>query len=727
MEKGIEKLGGVAEWIWLKEGSALNQFAEFYREFELDETCGAFVEISAPTQYVLYINGKFVANGQYGDYGFYKVYDRLNISEFVKKGKNVLAVLAYNQGDDSFAYLYKTPAITFCVFSGDKVAAYSDGNTLVRLSKEYVSGRNEQFAPPLGYTVQVDLSKDDEWKIKKENGFTNAVIVHTGFKLFIRPIKRPEFSGNKFSRILAQGVFQENGGNTTGEIAQRAYLSSRTLVSMTGVMREKCDVFPNPFTFKADGGDGVYLIADMATERVGYITFDMEVEKDTEIILSIGEHLSDGRVRAFVGGRNFAHRFTLKKGRNIFTEYVRRIAGRYLMLYAYTDKITVNYLTLNDYEYPFVEKPKRLPDGLKQRIYDTGVRTLKLCFHEHYEDCPCREQSLYGQDSRNQMLFAYDIFEGTELQKASLKLLSMANSRRTDGLIWSTAPGYKLGILPDINKNDEKGGIPNFSLFWVLAVCEYYERTKDKAFVIEVLPTILGIMQAFNARIRDKGIESFPHIDYFNFYEWSEGMEPGTNANTDVMAALGKMPTSIDCILTVHFAYISKVLAAVMIDIGRGDLASEFKAFWEKTSPLVENFYDEKDGYYYSYVSHDGKRYGKHECTQAYVLYCGDGDKKRYERVARNMISGGDNGLVRITLPNLQYKFDGIIKALGEEGLNWVYKEIEKVFGEMCFNGYTTFPEMEGGEKVFEDAASLCHAWSAIGCYIYNKYLLKNR
>ena len=78
-----------------------------------------------------------------------------------------------------------------------------------------------------------------------------------------------------------------------------------------------------------------------------------------------------------------------------------------------------------------------------------------------------------------------------------------------------------------------------------------------------------------------------------------------------------------------------------------------------------------------------------------------------------------------ITLPNFQYKFDGIIKALGDKGLSWVLREIEDVFGEMCFNGYTTFPEMEGGEKIFEDAASLCHGWSAIPCYIYNKYLLQ--
>ncbi len=39
-----------------------------------------------------------------------------------------------------------------------------------------------------------------------------------------------------------------------------------------------------------------------------------------------------------------------------------------------------------------------------QKIYDVSIYTLKCCMHEHYEDCPWREQALYTMDSRNQML-----------------------------------------------------------------------------------------------------------------------------------------------------------------------------------------------------------------------------------------------------------------------------------------------------------------------------------
>ena len=726
---GIKALSGKAKWIWLKQGNGLNQFAEFVKTFTAPKGKKATLLLSGLTQNVVYVNGKFVHNGQYADFPFYKVYDTVDITDYLVDGQNVLSVLCYNQGDNSYPYLYKTPAFTFSIEVDGQVVAYSDADTLVRLSKTYRSGKAFTLAPPVGYTLHCDLTGEDGFIDGKGADYENAVLVEVDYPLFPRPTKYPEIIDDDKSLIRAQGVFKDGGGDTIGKRAQYAFLSSRTLVDMTGVVREECDTLPNEFKFDGKGaGDGVYVVIDMYKERAGYLTFDLEVDNDAEVIIAMGEHLADMRVRAFVGGRNFAMGFTLKKGRNVFTEYVRRIAGRYLMLYVYTNKVTVRKLTVLDYMYPLTETPAVLPDPLKQRIYDVGLRTLKLCIHEHYEDCPGREQSLYGQDSRNQMLFGYGCFEGTEMQRECLRLFAIGGKIKKDGLVGaSTVPGDALDNLPGFSKTEEEmgiGGIPNFALCWVLAVCEYYEHTKDAEFIKEVFPEMKRVMDAYEDKIRDIGIECFPHANYFNFYEWSKGMEPDTNANTDVMKILRTKASTIDCIPTAHFAFIVGKLSEVLTDMKWGD-SQKYAKLHDLVSPLVENFYDETDGYYFSYIDKDGNRYGKHECTQAHVLFCEAGDKSHHARVARQMIKSRDNGLGRITISTYQYKFEGVIKALGEEGLQWVYSELENVFGEMCFEGYTSFPEMEGGEKIFEDAASLCHGWAGIGCYIYNKYLLK--
>lgn len=41
----------------------------------------------------------------------------------------------------------------------------------------------------------------------------------------------------------------------------------------------------------------------------------------------------------------------------------------------------------------------------------------------------------------------------------------------------------------------------------------------------------------------------------------------------------------------------------------------------------------------------------------------------------------------------------------------------------MLFNGATSFYETEYGEADFADAGSLCHGWSSVACYVFDKYL----
>lgn len=41
----------------------------------------------------------------------------------------------------------------------------------------------------------------------------------------------------------------------------------------------------------------------------------------------------------------------------------------------------------------------------------------------------------------------------------------------------------------------------------------------------------------------------------------------------------------------------------------------------------------------------------------------------------------------------------------------------------MLFQGATSYWETSLGEADFDDTGSLCHGWSAVGCYVFDKYL----
>ena len=76
-----------AEWIWVNKPTASDEYGEFYTEFDYK---GGALEllISADSNYVVYINGELACFGQYADYPYDRVYDRIDVSEKAKVGKN---------------------------------------------------------------------------------------------------------------------------------------------------------------------------------------------------------------------------------------------------------------------------------------------------------------------------------------------------------------------------------------------------------------------------------------------------------------------------------------------------------------------------------------------------------------------------------------------------------------------------------------------------------------
>ena len=93
------------KWIWCDRAEGINQYADFVREFNIDEIFpNATITICTEGEYVLYINDSFVECGQFDDMGSTRTYDEISISDYLKKGKNKLFIAAYHQGESSYQY-----------------------------------------------------------------------------------------------------------------------------------------------------------------------------------------------------------------------------------------------------------------------------------------------------------------------------------------------------------------------------------------------------------------------------------------------------------------------------------------------------------------------------------------------------------------------------------------------------------------------------------------------
>ncbi len=667
--------------------------------------CGATLKIYSDFRFAAYINGEFVANAQFADCSSVKTYQEVNVSRFLKQGENQIRVIVFHyEGDHQVVRATEKAFCAFEICACGKIIAESDEKTLARVASRYKVG--DIITPQLGYCFNYDFTA-------AEGAWGETERVFADFSEKKREIESCEIYPFAQSEIIAQGTFKYDGGVTSGEKMQRAYMRHISFNELSGgKKRLECTKLSGEsetsgVTFSVDNltnlsselkPDGVFAIADLGREVCGYLSICVCVEKDCEAKLGWGEHLADLRPRTSVDGRNFALSLKLKKGENVLDDRLLRFGLRYLCLFVEEKSVIIKRLSVCETQYPFVSVKKDFGDELLNKIYETGRRTLYLCAHEHYEDCPWREQALYGMDSRNQMLFGYGAFEKDSylpFARASLKLF--AQTMRSDGLV-ELCPPSRVGFT-----------IPSFTLYWIIGVCENAEADYNERFLKEILPTVKSAAEKFIARATDKGVKLFSDENYWNFHEWSDGLDGFDKKNEG----------GYDCILTALTVVALLRLGNLLEKFGEKDAADYYFSQSARLKNALCQFYNARNGFYCSYLAADGEKRGYHEYTQAVVLFAEACDKKVKERLIV-ALKNGDSSLVKMTYSAMLIKYQVIIAA--DKNADWCVKNVAELFGNALLGGATSFYETALGEADFDDAGSLCHGWSAVACYVLDEY-----
>ncbi|MBO5060720.1 MAG: family 78 glycoside hydrolase catalytic domain [Clostridia bacterium] len=657
-----------AKPVWLNNVTK-NQYVEARQAFAADTTEGTYLQICADAEYAVFINGKFVGAGQYRTFPGKKVYDEYDISDFVKKGENILTVTAYHQGKNTLTYCCSEAAISFAVCCGDTVAL-SGENTEVRLHPYYESGEIELITNQLGYAFHYDASREEtRWQ-------KATVLADYKPEYAKRPIKRLVYEAVVCGEIKTQGVLMRGGGTTPAEEMQRAFLSRR----------EYGEIFSGNTVKKQESG--AYFIIDLGCEYAGLFTMTLLAPKGTVIDIGYGEHLDDLRVRTSVGERNFACRYISGGGREEFCSYFRRFACRYLQIHitAMAGDVEFSEIGIIPTVYPLKREAEFCcNDYLFEKIYEVSLSTLKLCMHEHYEDCPWREQALYAYDSYVQMLCGYYAFGEYEFARASLKLL--AQSQRPNGILELAAPA-RAEIT-----------IPSFSLAWIVSLEKYVLFSGDVEFGRDVLSCAEKILDYF--AIEDGLVKNCCSEELWHFYEWSEGLDGTSFKDCD-----------LDAPINFYYIIATEAYNKICEYIG----CSSYRADLEYMRKRVhETFYDSKKGLYKTRLS--GELW--HELTQALAAI----SKVAADDKILDKLIAKDNGLVKTTLSTSIFKYEALLEK-GTKYIDQVTDELAHIWGKMLFSGADTLWETSEGASAFDNAGSLCHAWSAVPVYLLYKYYI---
>ena len=256
-----------AKWLWCEKNATPDSYGEFLVEFEHEKhKKNISMHISADSDYAIFINGNFVANNQYSDFEYFKVYDTIDITDYLIEGKNVLAVLVWYVGVTNQKYMQADAGLIFEVFEGEKVLLLSDEKVLSRKSLAYKNGRQKRIGIQIGFSFYYDATKEDDWLKGNKNGFLPSVIVNKRCDFVSRPNKKLQLKGKVVST------------------------SSRKWHS------------------------NLVVTVDLGKETVGlpYMEFNSTVEQKVIVVWS--ESLSSGNVRRYMGGNEYSFEYIAKKG-----------------------------------------------------------------------------------------------------------------------------------------------------------------------------------------------------------------------------------------------------------------------------------------------------------------------------------------------------------------------------------------------------------------------------
>ena len=628
-----------AEWIWLNKKVESDEYAAFYDQFYVGKPSGSKIKISVAGDYNLFINGVFVSFGQYTDFSNYKVYDEIDLSKYLREGKNELYLIVWYSGKDFFTQINYGVGLFYEVIGGDNCScSVSRAGMSCSIANGYVSHRNKIITTQLGFSYTYDT----------------------------RPAK---YVWEKAISVKGFGV------NLVKRPNKKLQLKDLTKAQL---IDEKKNLY------------------DLGRESCGFLSIGFKAKSGERIKITYGEHIVDGEVRANIGNRDFSVELI---GNGEYSEFIgafRRLGCRYLQVYGETEIV---YIGIRETEYPLDIKNFDLKDNRRRQIYETAVRTLQLCLHEHYEDCPWREQSMYITDSRNQILCGYYAYNNLECVSSAIRLMLLG--QRESGL-------FEMCFPASISLT-----IPSFSLSFATILLEYLQYSNDISLVEEALPAMDKMLNYFLVRFDENGLfKTVTEEGIWHFYEWSEWLD-GDYFNEDESK---KERNDYDVVINAFLSFALKNATMVYSLLQKNDKAERYENIRKKLNKNIKDkFFVEKTGLFKTYKKDEiYSGLANALCVLAEVT---SGAEARYicERLTDEKTEW-----IKNTLSMDIFRYDALLKTDKNKYRDFVLKDIDQIYGFMLEQGATSFWETIKGEADFDGAGSLCHGWSALPIYYYH-------
>ena len=650
------------------------RFAYYRATFDCAAGDDLVIDITANSCYRLWVNGGAVQSGPCkGDLGRH-YYDTVDLSRYLKSGRNVLAVqVLYNE---AVTPQYSERGAIVSVLSpggGHRLAVEGavrrTGEIIADLTtghgpwKLYLDGsfylREEEFLLNFGAAQEtIDFRKTPhDWKL---DSFDD--------RAWVTPMEIEPVCQTDFQRMV-------------GFVPKFPILAR----PIPPLYERPMDFGMEPLRLSA--GERRTLLLDAGVETCGYPRFCLEGGRGAELWITYAERfthpdhqipLDDAEHGVCEGLTDI---ITLPGGPLVYEPFwIRTFRFVKLEVQCGEEAMTLFAPTWRETGYPMaVESRLSSSEPWVEQVWTMCVRTLQRCMGETYMDCPYYEQMQFSMDTRLQALFYAALSNDFALTEKAL--LDLHCSMTAEGLVQGKYPS----AYPQI--------ISTFSLHYIYFLAEHYRHTGKLPAVRPYLPDVDRILDYYAAHIGPAGLVE--HLGYWEFVDWQKAWKETGGVPT----AAKEGPSTI---INLMYARALDCAAELYRAAGRVGMAEEYLSRKAAILEQVERLcWDEARRMYWEGPAFP--QFTQH--TQAWAVVTGLVRDGRARRILTEAIQGKD--VLRCSFSTAYEWF----RALEQCGM---FAEMFRNLGrwrELPARGYTTCPEEP------QDERSECHAWSALPIY----------
>ena len=450
---------------------------------DINDFENAIFSITASSCYKAYINGEFIGFGpSIAAHDFFRV-DQYDLSDKLKPGKNVLAIVVAGYNIDSYYIPNQSSFVQAEMLVDGKVVAATVSAPENNAFQFIASGQRK-----------VDVEKFSFQRTFMEEYNLN-----------------PKYNAWMTSADLDIEMYNERRSH-----GRWKHPEGKDIVKIRVEETDKKNLLPRRVkypdysikSYSKKNGENIYGFDKIYT---GFIICKLKVKQTTKLKLAFDELLVNGDINTSRMGVNPFITYTLEPG-----DYTLESFEPYDLMYLKTiveeGACEINEVKIRQYVNADVSQAyfKTNNENIN-KIFEAAKETFKQNALDVFTDCPSRERAGWLCDSYFTARVAHYLSGNTLVEDNFME----------NFLLPEKFKNIPEGMLPMCYPADHTNGnfIPNWAMWFVLQLDEYVKRSGNYEMLLALKPRVLALMDYFKRFQNEDGL--LENLEKWVFVEWS--------------------------------------------------------------------------------------------------------------------------------------------------------------------------------------------------------------